>query len=176
MINKILLLFLGVFIATGEVSDEKEKDYINSAEMLLGEFTKADLEKSPYSRWFTPGYENYKPEEEALKTIKKNIGDYEILLFMGTWCGDSRYIVPKFFKLLDAVDFNEENLTSIAVNYAKKAPGDLDEEYKIHRVPTIIFLKNGKEVNRFVEYSIESLEEDIARIVERKEYTDPYSK
>ena len=174
--NKILLLFLGVFIATGEVSDEKEKlENINSTEMLLGEFTKADLEKPPHSRWFTPGYENYSPKDEAVKTIKENIGDYEILLFMGTWCGDSRYEVPKFFKLLDVVDFNRENLTSIAVNYAKKAPGDLDEKYKIHRVPTIIFMKDGEEVDRFVEYSIESLEEDIATIVEGKEYTDPYS-
>ena len=177
MINKILILFLGVFITTGEVSDEKEKlENINSAEMLLGEFTQADLEKPPYSRWFTPGYENYNPKEEAVETIKENIGDYEILLFMGTWCGDSRYEVPKFFKLLDVVDFDKENLTSIAVNYAKKAPGDLDEKYNIHRVPTIIFMKDGEEIDRFVEYSIESLEEDVAKIVKGEEYTDPYSK
>ena len=170
------MLFLGAFIATGEVSDNtKELENTASQKMLLGEFTKADLEKAPYSRWFTPSYENYEPKKKSLKIIKKNISNYEIILFMGTWCGDSRYEVPKFFKLLDLVDFDREKLTSIAVNYNKKAPGDLDEEYKVHRVPTIIFLKNGKEVNRFVEYSVESLEEDIATIVEAKEYTDPYS-
>ena len=176
MINKVLLLFLGFSLISGEVSDKevsiKNK---NSVEILLGEFTQADLEKAPHSRWFTPGYENYKPKKEALKTIKKNIHDYEILMFMGTWCGDSRYEVPKFFKLLDEVNFDRKNLKSIAVNFAKKAPGDLDKEYKIHRVPTIIFMKDGKEVNRFVEYSIESLEEDIAKIVKGKKYTDPYS-
>lgn len=147
----------------------------NSAEILLGEFKQSELEKEPHSRWFTPAYENYKPKKEALKTIKKNIHDYEILMFMGTWCGDSRYEVPKFFKLLDEVDFDRKNLTNIAVNRAKKAPGELDEEYRVHRVPSIIFLKDGKEVNRFVEYSIESLEEDIAEIVKGKNYTDPYS-
>lgn len=176
MLNKILLVFFGIFLATGEVSEEtKLPENINSQKMLLGEFTKADLEKPPYSRWFTPGYENYEPKKESLQAIKENIADYEILLFMGTWCGDSRYEVPKFFKLLDLVEFDKEKLTSIAVNYRKKAPGDLDEEYNIHRVPTIVFLKDGKEVNRFVEYSIKSLEEDIAAIVEDKEYTDPYS-
>ena len=176
MINKILLLFLGISLVSGEASDEKViTENNNSAEMLLGEFTQADLEKSPHSSWFIPGYENYKPKKEALKTIEKNIHDYEILMFMGTWCGDSRYEIPKFFKLLDEVDFDRKNLKNIAVNRAKKAPGDLDEEYKIHRVPTIIFMKDGKEVNRFVEYSVESLEEDIAEIVEEKEYTDPYS-
>ncbi|PKD18077.1 hypothetical protein APR41_17975 [Salegentibacter salinarum] len=176
MVNKVLLLFLGFSVISGEVSDEKSIiENKNSAEILIGEFTQADLEKAPHSRWFTPGYENYKPKKEALVSIKKNIHDYEILLFMGTWCGDSRYEIPKFFRLLDEVDFNRKNLKNIAVNRAKKAPGDLDEEYKVHRVPTIIFLKDGKEVNRFVEYSIESLEEDIAKIVEGKEYTDPYS-
>ena len=80
-----------------------------------------------------------------------------------------------FFKLLDEVNFDKNKLTNIAVNRAKKAPGELDEKYKVHRVPTIIFMKDGKEVNRFVEYSIESLEEDIAKIVSGKTYEDPYS-
>jgi len=66
------------------------------------------------------------------------------MMFMGTWCGDTRYEVPKFFKLLDEVEFNKDNLKNIAVNRGKKAPGELDEEYGIHRVPTIIFLKDGK--------------------------------
>ncbi len=170
------MLFLSVFLFSGEVSDEKESiNHNNSVEILLGEFTQADLEKAPHSRWFKPGFENYELKEESLKTISNNIHDYEILMFMGTWCGDSRYEVPKFFKLLDEVDFNKDNLKNIAVNRSKKAPGELDEEYGIHRVPTIIFLKDGKEVDRFVEYSVESLEEDIANIVSGKEYTDPYS-
>ncbi|MBZ9632050.1 thioredoxin family protein [Salegentibacter sp. LM13S] len=176
MINKVLLLFLGFSLISGEVSDNKTTiENNNSAGMLLGEFSQADLEKAPHSRWFVPGYENYKPKKEALEIIEKHIAEYEILMLMGTWCGDSRYEVPKFFKLLDEVDFDRKKLKNIAVNRAKKAPGTLDEEYNIHRVPTIIFLKDGKEVNRFVEYSIESLEEDIAKIVEGKEYADPYS-
>lgn len=176
MINKVLLLFLGFSLISGEVSEkEVSRKNKNSVEILLGEFTQADLEKVPHSRWFTPGYENYKPKKKALKTIKKNIHDYEILMFMGTWCGDSRYEVPKFFKLLDEVNFDRKNLMNIAVNFSKKAPGNLDEEYNIHRVPSIIFMKNGKEVNRFVEYSIESLEKDIAKIVSGETYEDPYS-
>ncbi|SHM70800.1 Thiol-disulfide isomerase or thioredoxin [Salegentibacter salegens] len=167
---------MSAFLISGDISNKNENaENKNSAEMLLGKFTQANLEKAPHSNWFVPGYENYKPKKEALKTIKKNIHDYEILMFMGTWCGDSRYEVPKFFKLLDEVDFDRKNLKNIAVNRAKKAPGKLDEEYNIHRVPTIIFMKDGKEVNRFVEYSIESLEEDIAKILEGKEYTNPYS-
>jgi len=176
MINKVLLLFLGISLISGKVSDEKATiENKKSAEILLGEFTQSDLEKEPHSRWFTPGYENYKPEKEALKSIKKNIQDYEILMFMGTWCGDSRYEIPKFFKLLDEVEFDKKNLKNIAVNRAKKAPGDLDEKYNIHRVPTIIFMKDGKEVNRFVEYAVENLEKDIAEIIAGRAYTNPYS-
>jgi thiol-disulfide isomerase/thioredoxin len=174
--NKILLLFIGISLISGKVTDKKVAfENKNLSKMLLGEFTQDDLEKAPHSRWFVPGYENYKPKKEALKTIEKNIHDYEILMFMGTWCADSRYEVPKFFKLLDEVKFDRENLKNIAVNRAKKAPGSLDQEFIVHRIPTIIFIKDGKEVNRFVEYSMESLEEDIAKIVEGKEYIDPYS-
>jgi len=173
MINKVLIIFLGVFMSTGSPS-KKETSY-NQEGNLIGEFTQSDLEKKPYSSWFTPGYEQYKPNEKALKTIKKNISDYEILLFMGTWCGDSHYEVPKFFKLLNEVGYNKDKLTSLGVNYSKKAPGDLDEKYNVHRVPTIIFLKDGKEVNRFVEFSNENLEKDIAKIVNEKKYENPYS-
>lgn len=173
MNNKILIFFLSVFVSTSNLAQEKTN--INQEGDLFGEFSQEDLEQQPYSSWFTPGYEQYKPNTKAFASIKKNISDYEIILFMGTWCGDSQYEVPKFFKLLDELGFNKDNLTSVGVNYSKKAPGDLDEEYNVHRVPTIIFLKNGKEVNRYVEFSNENLEKDIARIVNEKSYKNPYA-
>lgn len=173
MINKALIIFLSIFMSGGN-SSQKET-YINQEGDLIGEFSQEDLEQQPYSSWFTPGYEQYKPNKKAFKTIKKNISDYEILLFMGTWCGDSKYEVPKFYKLLDEVGYNKDNLTSVGVNYSKKAPGDLDEKYNVHRVPTIIFLKDGKEINRYVEFSVENLEKDIAKIVSEKRYENPYA-
>ena len=50
-----------------------------------------------------------------------------------------------------------------------------EEKMNLNRVPTIIFYKNGKEVNRFVEFAQESLEEDIAKIVSGKDYKNSYA-
>ena len=157
--------------ATIETDVETEDDQ----QMIVGKLTKEELMQEPYASWFKPGYENYQPSAEALETIKKNISEYEIIGFMGTWCGDSRREVPKFFKLLEAAGYDLSKLTMIGVDRSKTTPDNLQEGYDVTRVPTFIFMKDGKEVNRFVEYAQESLEEDVAKIVGSKEYSNSYA-
>lgn len=152
-----------------------EKIY-NQKDMLLGEFHKEDLMQEPYASWFKPSYEEYTPDAKALKTIKKNIDDYHITLFMGTWCHDSKRETPKLIKLLDQAGFDYDNITMYAVNYRKETPSKAEADLNIHRVPTIIFYKDGKEVNRFVEFAQgNSLEDDIAKIVSGQVYKNSYA-
>ena len=44
---------------------------------------------------------------------------------MGTWCDDSKRVVPRFIKILESVNFPMENLKIVAVNkwrdYYKKS-------------------------------------------------------
>ena len=143
--------------------------------MIVGKFTKEDLQKEPYASWFNSGFESFDPADEAMETIKNNISEYEIVLFMGTWCPDSRREVPKLLKILDEANYDLSNLTMIGVDRSKTTPEKLEAEYDLERVPTIIFIKDGKEVNRFVEYAKESIEADIAKIVSGEEYTHAYS-
>jgi len=143
--------------------------------MLIGEFDKKDLEQDAFSKWFNSGYSEFNPSEEAMKTIKKNIGDYEIIAFMGTWCPDSRRETPKVFKILDEAGYDMSKLTFYGVNRQKTTTDNIEKEYSLNRVPTVIFLKDGKEVNRFVEYPRESIEEDFAKIVSGEAYKDSYT-
>lgn len=143
--------------------------------MLIGEFDKADLEQEAFSKWFNTGYDSFTPSEEAMSTIKDNISDYEIVAFMGTWCGDSKRETPKVFKILNEAGYDMSKLTFYGVNRQKTTTGNIEKEYDLNRVPTVIFLKDGKEVNRFVEYPRESIEEDFAKIVSGKEYKNSYS-
>lgn len=154
---------------------EKNATAISQQSMLLGKFSKQDLLKEPYAKWFKPRYENYKPKKSAIKTIHNYINDYKITLFMGTWCGDSKRETPRLFKILEEAGYNKKNLTAFAVDHAKTTPEKEEENVNLQRVPTIIFYKNGKEVNRFVEFAQESIEEDIAKIVSGKKYTNPYA-
>jgi thiol-disulfide isomerase/thioredoxin len=99
-------------------------------------------------------------------------------VFLGTWCGDSKREVPRFYKVLDAAKFHENQLQVIAVNKTeesyKQSPNHEEKGLNIHRVPTFIFYKNGKEVNRIVESPVETFERDIHEIIIEKKYTPNY--
>ena len=95
---------------------------------------------------------------------------------MGTWCGDSRREVPKLYKVLEQVNFNMDNLEMVALDRSKRTPDNLQKGYNIIRIPTFVFYKNGKEIGRFVEYSRETLERDILKILTTKTYKHSYQK
>lgn len=182
--NKILILLAVISIGCGNTVNKSTNENMNTEDktsniqkdMLLGEFHKEDLQQKPFSSWFEPRYSNFSPRPEAMETINENIEDYEIKVLMGTWCGDSKREIPKLLKILDNSDFDYKNIEMVAVDYNKTTPSKIEEELNVHRVPTIIFYKDGKEVNRFVEYTQgESLEEDIAKIVSGETYKDSYA-
>lgn len=143
--------------------------------MIVGKFTKEDLQQAPFVTWFNQGYEDYNPSAETMATIKNNISDYEIVGFVGTWCPDSRREIPKFYKILDEAGYDLSKLTMVGVTRSKSTPENLEDGYDMHRVPTFIFMKDGKEVNRFVEYAVESTEKDIAKIVSGADYKNSYA-
>lgn len=158
-----------------EVAAKDKPTAVIQQGMLIGEFSKEDLQKEPFSTWFNSGYEEFSPNQEAIETIKKNISEYEVVAYMGTWCPDSRREIPKLFKILDEAGYNLDKLSIYGVDRSKTTPEKSEEKWNIKRVPTIIFLKDGKEVNRFVEYPKESIEADIAKIVSGKEYSNSYA-
>ncbi len=150
----------------------------NGKELLLGEIKKIDLTKNSFSSWFNKNYDDYLFNKSIIKTLKDSLNDYEIKAFLGTWCGDSKREVPRFYKVLEAAKFPEKQLQVIAVNRTedayKQSPNHEEKGLNIHRVPTFIFYKNGKEVNRIVESPVETLERDIYNIIINKKYNPNY--
>ena len=93
---------------------------------------------------------------------------------MGTWCEDSQRETPNFFKLLEAINFSKNNHSLYGVSREKTTPQQFEKDLNITNVPTFIFYKNGKEINRIVEYPIESLEKDMLNILSGKDYQHAY--
>jgi len=62
----------------------------------------------------------------------------------------------------------------IAVSEEKDTPEKIEEKFKVTNVPSIILSKDGKEVGRIVEYPLESLEKDMAKILSDEEYKHAY--
>lgn len=146
---------------------------------LIGEVSILGLSSNSYNTWFQPNYESYKTNTGKLEHIKEVLKTYNVLIFMGTWCGDSKREVPRFIKILKSVDFPMENLKIVALDKSKdaykKSPQGEEWGLNIRRVPTFIFYKNGREINRIIESPITTLEEDILKIILLEEYIPNYS-
>ncbi|WP_422083557.1 thioredoxin family protein [Ulvibacterium sp.] len=169
----LTLLSVGLFGQNQEIILEDGKSF------LLGKITLEAFEKEPYRDWYQKSYQDYGVDETLLQLFKQKLADYEIQLFLGTWCGDSRREVPRFIKILKEADFPLENLEIIALDrrkgWYKKSPGGEEKGKNIKKVPTMLFLKNGTEINRIVESPVESLEEDLALILNGGAYVPNYA-
>jgi len=142
-------------------------------DMLTGKITKGDLYKEfPV---FEEKAEDYSPKAEIVGKIRKGNQQISVVLFLGTWCKDSISEAPKFLKTYDLAANPNFSLEIYAVNRKKKDGLGMAERFKLERVPTVIFLREGKEMSRIVEYPKKSMEEDFLRIVELREPEAPQS-
>ncbi len=134
--------------------------------ILIGNADRNGLQIDPFNSWFASQYESYSVDKLSLEELNLDaLLSTQITIVMGTWCGDSKREVPRFYKILDYLDYDYSMLKVIAVDRAKTG-GKLDiSELKIERVPTFIFYKDNEEIGRIIETPEESLEKDLARIV-----------
>ena len=126
-----------------ERPNEKTFKGIISREVLLSDTS---------FKWYAENQKGYKPNAAALEGLQKNKDSVQLLSFMGTWCEDSQNIIPKFYSLLDMAQFPSDRVTLIGVDRKKLTLGHLSEALNITNVPTIIVLKNGKEIGRVIEF------------------------
>lgn len=167
------LLILSILIMMNSCSSPKAS--INENGNLYGIATKADFQKNGFDTWYNEEYHNYTVNKNTIESLKEKSKNITIKAFMGTWCSDSRRETPRFYKILDVIDFNMKNFQLVAVNRDKKSPNGLEKGKHIDYVPTFIFYENDKEIGRIVESPIVSLEEDFLTIINHKPYTPNYA-
>jgi thiol-disulfide isomerase/thioredoxin len=161
-----------------EITSEPDKspEVKPTENMLIGKKSMSDLQKPPFNTWFTPGFENYTPNSETITALKNATDDVQIKIFMGTWCEDSQNQVPRFYQILKQINFDENKVTLITVDRNKTTTDHLEAGLNITNVPTFIFYKNEKEINRIVELPKESLEKDLLKIFSGQPYKHSYEK
>lgn len=167
--KKFLLL---IVLLSGLAIAQTPSNYITDTkgrEVLWGQFEMSDLTQPAFNDWFQNAYDTYQSDTDIVEKLKPQISEYQIQLFMGTWCGDSKRYVPRFIKLIADLEIPKENVKMIALRgdgeFYKQGPKKETEGLNIHKVPTIIISKNGKEVNRIVEEPVVSLEADLYAIL-----------
>ncbi|OAB76149.1 thioredoxin family protein [Cochleicola gelatinilyticus] len=147
----------------------------NETVMMVGKANRKGLEKEPFKAWFDEGYKTYEPNEATINELKPLLKNVTIKAFMGTWCEDSQREIPHFYAIMDAANFNYDNLELVTMTHEKDTPQGFEKDLNIEFVPTLIFYRDGEELGRFVEYAQDSLENDILAIVSGKEYKHAYA-
>jgi len=142
--------------------------------MNEGEVDLDYLFNSPNTSWFQKNYESYIVDEVIQKMDFSKINEYNIEIFMNTKCHDSEREIPRFLKILNTLNFSNENLRIVLLNSEKKTIDGLEIGKDITNTPTIIFLKNSNEENRIVEFPFENLENDIFKIINDMGYKNVY--
>ena len=132
-----------------------------------GPCTFNDLDKEPSFTWLKSDERAYKPDEHAQLYLDAYLRDYSLIVFMGTWCDDSHYLIPKLEKVLHLANYPMSRLTMYGVDRAKETFGSENNKYNISFVPTIILYRNGIEAGRITETVNKSIEEDLAAIIAR---------
>jgi hypothetical protein len=151
----------------------------NGTEMLLGHCTRSCLMQKPFSDWFTQNYNDYKVDSSLTKEIGKLMKNKNMTIFLGTWCGDSKREVPRMLKILDAAGIKEKQYDIIFVSNEaelyKQSPQHEEKGRNIKRVPTFIISEGKNEQVRIIESPKESLEKDLMKILQGKEYVPNYA-
>lgn len=169
----ILMIFCLLLFTCGKFNKHTIKP---KEKILIGKILETDLKVKPYSFWFNSNYHNYKFNVNVINEIKPVMKDVKFKVFIGTWCSDSKRQIPRFYRLLDEIGFNKDAVELVAMDKSKSTPQNLEKGLNIFRVPTIIALKKGKEINRIVEIPVHSLETDLLNILTYNNYVHAYKK
>jgi thiol-disulfide isomerase/thioredoxin len=145
------MLFILVFVANAQSQYEVTMDK-NGDKVFKGFISREILQADTSFHWYGQNLKNYTPNTSAIANLKKYGDSIQIIAFMGTWCEDSHFVIPKFFMLADAANFSMNRVTILGVDRDKKTLGNLSEAMKITNVPTLVVMKNGHEIGRVVEY------------------------
>lgn len=140
------------------------KDSVDGGVVYDGLITFDDLNKELSFTWLNVVRE-YKPSENVIEFLETYIKPYTMVVFMGTWCDDSHYLIPRLERVLQLINYPSSKLTMYGVTRAKTTKNGEEKKYNIALVPTIILFKDGKEVGRITETVRKSIEEDLAAII-----------
>jgi thiol-disulfide isomerase/thioredoxin len=165
--KKLLLGFISTFLLTNTHAQTPYTVIQNGDERILnGIISPYILQNDPHFTWYESSSKDIFEKSKLIPALANAAQDITILIFGGTWCEDTQNILPKFFTYQYKANFPDSKITFIGVDRQKKSLGNLASVMGITNVPTIIVLKNGKEVGRVVEHGITGLwDEELSELL-----------
>jgi tetratricopeptide (TPR) repeat protein len=168
--KKTIYLAIGIIFSSVSLAQEVQRYENDRGEShICGVFQIEELMKdSIFQKWYSKNYLDFEVLNKK-QSWTKGLKNIEVVIYLGTWCGDSKKWVPRFLKLWDELGLKRTQLTFIGVfdfieGKYKQGPNGEEKGKSIHRVPTFIFKRDGKETARIIESPNTDLETDLAQI------------
>ncbi len=168
----LFILFIGYTLSLSSQTYTDKK----GNEQLWGEVNLSVLTEAPYNSWYEKNIKDYKTD--LSRTDAKPFDEMTVKVFIGTWCGDTKYLLPKFMETWKSMGLSQDKLEVIALHNEdelyKQGPEGESKGFDIHKVPTFIFYKNGEEQGRIVERTVFDLDTDMQLIAKGRPYKHRY--
>jgi len=139
----------------------------DGGKILKGIISRDILARDTSFKWYAQNQKPYAGGDDAV-TFGKHKDSIQLVIFLGTWCEDSQVIIPKLFPFFDAAGFSNDRVTLIGVDRNKKSISHIADAFNIINVPTVIVMKEGRELGRVVEYGrFGIVEKELAEIADK---------
>ncbi|MCB0834645.1 MAG: thioredoxin family protein [Bacteroidetes bacterium] len=150
-------------LVVGCTAERSHLRVINGEKLLSGPIGKEELFRE--FPQFKENYDNYMPRISPNQSLRETIDSCKILIFLGTWCSDTKRHLPVILKVIDFLAGHNVIYELHALDRSKRDSDGLTTKYRVERIPTVIFIKHGSEVGRFVERPKNSVEDDLYGIL-----------
>ncbi|MCY4562745.1 MAG: thioredoxin family protein [Flavobacteriaceae bacterium] len=179
------ILLMGLFCINCKLgmSQNKELKPLEATQMitsendtiLVGQINRKNLELNPtYNLWYKKSYDRYRIPENWTSKHKFLAQGLTAKLFIGTWCPDTHRELGSMIKILDSLGINHQKIEMYALTEEKNSPSGIEKNYEVLHVPTLIIFDKDKELNRIVEFPVQSLAQDLSLILNRQPYQHAY--
>ncbi|WP_207491934.1 thioredoxin family protein [Aridibaculum aurantiacum] len=138
----------------------------DEGKILRGPISRAILQNDTTYKWLAENMKYGTADASAVEAFRNNANNFSMVVFGGTWCEDTRNLLPVFYRLVEKSGYPDNKITLIGVDREKTAPQDLHKKYNVTLVPTFIVMRDGKEIGRVVEYGKEgAIDKELGQIV-----------
>lgn len=153
----LIAAWILVWVPPARLSGEEES-------ILLGAVTRAEVEQA-MPNWVSEAM-TAEPDIDATERLLEEIEGTEVVVYLGTWCDDTRRELARLWSALDWLGVNEPpQLTYVAVDRSLTEPSNQVAGVDLIRVPTIVVRRGGKESGRIVEESPHGIEIDLLALL-----------
>ena len=162
----VLVVLFVLVNATASGSEETKKE-AQQEPVPVGPLTREQIEAA-VPDWVQAAVEA-QADAETGRALAAVAPGAEVVVFVGTWCGDSRREVSRFWKALDVMGgMVPFEVRYVGVDRDKKEPAAALAESDVRYLPTIIVYRDGRETGRIVETAPHSVERDLLDLLTGK--------